>query len=496
MRGKIFLVFLVIIVSLILTFPSSALVNVHASYTMDTKTVAPYVIYNNVRNYDNLTYTVIDKNATMADSNITSIWAVASYSDNTYSMWTNSYGFTVVYDFSNNSLYQIGTPYDTIRYFGAITGIAGTSNYNYTGNPLVLLLTENGYIFYYYTGAWNILTASTGSIIKLPGNNWTSLTANTYASTTRFSFFGFQFGIPTYFFATSLNGTVWYWDTGTGNFGLFNSNEAPQGIINTAAYYDETSVSNDNLYGLSYSGYVYYLGSNGWQIYNTTPIPPNDTSIALSGLNNPYLYVTNLANNTTLYASSSTVTSGTTSSFVKTTGKIDSSGTNEALTIYDGTDVSYPNFYVYETNGTILDYASGSSDPTSFTWGLYFTNLLPVYRYSPFLGLNDTTKTFSFSALLYYKNSKGISNVENLSIYFNNSILTKEFSLSKGIVDNYRIPTSISYTTPIAINVSLMPNTAYNANLYFSVVYYQSGTYIIYDFNVTIINHFSWFPLG
>ena len=491
-RVILLLVFIVIIALVDTSFAS---VSIQDQYNFSTEKKPPLVVYNNTYNLFDIANTTTNKYNTEATSNITSIWISAAYSDDNCTMVTNSYGCTILYSYTANQYYSIGSPYNTEKYYGPITGIAGTRNYDGTGNPLILLLTEYGYIFYYYQGSWNIFENSSGNILKLPGSNWTSLTANTYASTTQLYILGLLGLVtPTYFYATNLNGTVWYWDTYNSQYGIFSSSKAPQGIISTAAYCDETSVSDDNLYGLSYSGYIYYLSPDGWQIYNTTKIPNNEVSISISGLTNPYLYVLNLNNKTSLYVSNNTVVSSVTSGFTKVSGIVDNNGTNEALTVYCGYSTSYPVFWAFQTNGTVLYNISNSNDPLLINWEVN-NNVLPTYIYPVFLGLKDLNSNIGFNITLIYNYSNGISNINNLSIYYNNTKLQKEFSIINGEIKEYDNPVSITYSTPVLINITLKPNSAYNTYIKFYVVYYNNGVYILYIFNMNIINHFPYWKI-
>ncbi len=496
MRYKIAALIIFIIIIMMIT-PSFASVNIQSQYNTSTESVSPYIIYNNTHNYPPFAETTTNKYHTLATSDITSIWADASYSMDVYSMGTNTYGDTIVFDFETGQYYFIGSPYDTCAYRGPITGIAGTSNFDNSGNPLIVLLTQYGYIFgYHYSQTsgkyiWNLFVNSyTNDPIKLAGDNWTSLTANTYATVE---------SDDSYFYATNLNGTVYDWNANTGNYGLFNSALAPKGIISTAAYYDECSISDNNLFGLSYSGTIYYLSSQGWEIFNSTPLPTGEISIAISGLYYPYLYALNIHNNSSLYVSTREISDVTSSTFKETTGIIDNQETNEALTIYCGEYTTYPVFYAMETNGTTMIYKSGVYDTTDFNWGLLGNDRFPCYYYPEFLALNSVNNTNTFHAILSYNSSINLKNIQNLNyfiMYYNNSDLYEEFSYINGTEKDYGTPVLINSSTPIAINITLRPNSAYNANLQFLVVYYYHGVYIGYLLNIDIINHFSYWKLN
>ncbi len=470
-------------------------VDILSKYNIATSKVSPYVEYNNTYNND-FANTSTNKYNTTATSTITSVWVDAAYSDDNCTMVTNSYGCTILYSYATEEYHQIGSPYNTEKYYGPITGIAGTKSYDGSGDPLIILLTEDGYIFHYYKGVWSLFESSNGSIIKLPGSNWTSLTANTYASTTQVYLFSSLFlGTATYFYATNLNGTVWYCDSYSGDYGLFSSSKSPQGIISTAAYCDETATSDNHLYGLSYSGYIYYLTSTGWEIYNTTPTLSGSVSISISGLGNPYMYELNMHNKTSLYVSENTITSASTSGFTETGGMVDNRETNEALTVYHGDSTSYPIFWAFQTNGTVLYNQSSSNDPTSIGWKFH-GDALPIYRYPKFLALNDLNSTFGFNITLLYNTSIGESNINNMSIYYNNTHLYKELSLVNGILTSYEVPVAINYSIPVAINITLKPNSAYNSYMEFYVEYYYKGVYIFYFFNINIVNHFSYWKIS
>ena len=495
MRYKIVALLIFIILIMMIT-PSFASVNIQSQYNVSTKSVSPYIVYNNTHNYPPFAETTTNKYHTLATSDITSVWVDAAYSDDNCTMATNSYGYTILYSYTTGKYNYIGSPYNSItKYYGPVTGIAGTKSYDGTGGPIIVLLTQYGYIFYYYQGSWALFTNSGNDIIKLPGSDWASLTANTYASTTQNYFFIFS-GTATYFYATNVNGTIYYWDTYTGDYGLFNSYKSPYDIISTAAYCDETSTSDNNLYGLSYSGYVYYLTTSGWDIYNTTPLPSGSVSIAISGLDNPYMYALNIHNNTSLYVSENTITSSSSSAFSKTTGIIDNKQTNEALTVYCGDTVSYPIFFTYQTNGTILYNLSDSADTTAFNWNVLGTIPFGTYNYPAFLALNEVNTITRFNVTLLYDGSTGLENINNISIYYNNSKLYKEFSFIHGILNKYNIPINITYSIPVTVNLTLRPNSSYNAYMQFSVLYFYKGVYISYILNINIINHFSYWNIG
>ena len=487
---------------------SPTAVDISSQYNISIHNVSPFIVYNNTSYNNGLQNTTLHGDKTEAISNITSVWVDAAYSDDNCTMVTTSYGNTTLYSYSAGKYHNIGSPYNTEKYkqdygkYGPITGIAGTKSYDGTGNPLIILLTEDGYIFNYYGGSWSLFENTTGATKLIPGSNWTSLTANTYASLHQIYVYNLITGTnvlisgtATYFYATNLNGTVWAWNSCTSDYGQFSSYHSPkgQGIISTAAFCDETATSDNNLYGLSYSGYIYYLTSSGWELYNTTPIPSGDVSISISGVNNPYLYVLNMHNKTSLYVSNKTITSASTSGFTETGGIVDNQETNEALTVYCGGSTSYPVFWAFQTNGTVLYDKSSSNDPTSFNWQLKSRNVLPTHIYHTFLALNDINSTIGFNTTLLYDSSQGKSNINYLSIYYNNTHLYEEFSLVNGDSD---ISVAINHKIPVAINLTLKPNSAYNASMNFSVVYYNNGVYISYILNINIINHFSYWNIN
>ena len=479
--------------------PSLTAVDILSQYNVSVNNVSPPVLYNNTYN-NNHNYGLVrtstneyntNATSTIATSTITSVWVDAAYSDANCTMATNSYGYTILYSHTTDKYHYIGSPYDSITtYYGPVTGIAGTKNYDDSGYPIIVLLTQCGYIFNYYQGSWSLFKNASNYIIKLPGSNWASLTANTYDSPN------------TNFYATNLNGTVWYEDTSALEYGEFNSHTSAHNIISTAAYCDETSTSDDNLFGLSYSGYVYYLTSSGWEIFNTTPLPSGSISIALSGLNNPYLYVLNIHNNTSLYVSESEVTSVYTSAFSDTSGIIDHKQTNEALAVYCSESgkhhdtIYHTTFYAYQTNGTVLNYSSTATDITDFNWEVNRTNEFPAHEYLPFIGLKDVDSNIEFNVIFLYDSSTGLNNINCIFIYYNNSQLYKEFSVVNGIKNTYETPVTITTSTPVTVNLTFIPNSAYNSYMEFFVGYYYKGVYIFYLFNINIINHFSYWEIS
>jgi hypothetical protein len=481
---------IVIVITFSFVFPSFGSIGLQDQYNIAKgENIPPDIVYNDTYN-NTFSNTVVNKYGTMANSTLTSVWTDTAYSDYTCTLVSNTLGEIMVYNYENDTGYNISSPYKNIKtYYGTITGIAATSDYDCTGNPLIVEETDRGYFFNYYENAWSIFKNSTGSIIKLPGDNWTSLTTNTYASSVRFD---------TCFVATNINGTVWAWNSDNGEYGLINSNLSPQGIISTVMFCNATY-----LYGLSESGNIYRLSTSstsGWEKININPLPAGSISIGISG--NPfssasciYMYVLNLHNGTSLYISNNSICGNTSITFSPTSGIIDTKNTNEALTIYCGFGTFYPEFYVYQTNGTSLDFISETTDPESFNWEVYETNIFKPVQFSPFLGMKDMDKSISFNISLLYSNSTGINNLNYLSVNFNNINLYSEFFYN-GSVNNSALGVPINYSYPVSINITLLPNSAYNSYLEFNVVYYTGGVYIFYTLNITIINHFKYWNLN
>ncbi len=166
------------------------------------------------------------------------------------------------------------------------------------------------------------------------------------------------------------------------------------------------------------------------------------------------------------------------------------------MTKYCGEYTLYPQFYVYQTNGTSLNFDSSNINTNSFTWAIYQNNIFKPVKYVTFLALIDLNKTYPFNASIVFQSSKNISNLYYFLINFKNNNLYKEFLYKNNTITDYGSVATINNSTPIYINVTLLPNSAYNSYLEFNIVYYTGGVYVSYILNITIINHFQYWKLN
>ncbi|MEM0140309.1 MAG: hypothetical protein QXZ44_06870 [Ferroplasma sp.] len=483
MAKKYLIIFTFFLTLIFISTSSFASVIINNNYPVNTSPVQSPVEFNNSTNLQNLFSTEDFNNNTSAISNITSVWPDTSYSDSDYSVVANTFGSALVYNHTSSLYYPIGSPYNDFNYSGPITGIAGASDYDSTGNPIFIELSYQGHIFYYYDNTWGVFN------VILPGNGWVSLTANAYGESIC--------GYSTYFIATNINGTAYAWDSDTGYYYIWNEIPSQYPIISTVAGALETSNSCDCLYGLSYSGNVMLLTSSGWQPYGNVSTH-DDVSISISfcGYYCQYLYVLSEDNNTSLSVSNNAVSGSTSNTFTQSSGNIDHSGTNEALSIWYNSSSCTNSFYAYQTNGTALVYnsTSSSADITSFDWSVMGTHILTqTYTYSKILYLDDDTAN-TYYALLDYSHSINISNINSISVYFNNSEPVKEFSYYNSIINSTLNGVKISESVPVLVNMSILPNNAHNTTIYFKLVYYNANKsiYLFYDYKINIINKFSW----
>jgi len=486
---KITVIFSVVFLFLIAEVPlanSNAVLSY--SYTTKISSISPKIVYNNSTNFPPFWWTNLNSYKDQAYMNITSIWSSGiTCDDNGNVFWTDTYGNVYVFWVNLNYAFSnLSSPYFSgFSYAGPITSIAAI-NYTNVGINMayVVVLTYYGYVFAYdlinhywfnATSTWNL------PLTKYPAP-WTSVTANLEGA-----FYGYDEG----FIFTDLYGNEYKYNpyAGSGswiytNYGSTNS----VNIISTCAYYPGYD-SPDYTYGISYNGNVYVADSSGWILYNSTGI---NGLIGITADYYGYLYLLQINNNTPLYISNTQAgsTSGTFSAYGY---NVFSQGTAAGL----GYDQYYGIFWAIQTNGTI----AGSSDPT-YGWG-YTNNLLFKYDYLRMLSLNSTYSS-NFMAYAYYVTPKNNSylNMLNFTLYFTGSDnkMNLEYYYQPGSGKNPANPALLTSSQGLMINVSLMPNTAYNSYFNFYVIIYPqnnpNSVIFVYILNIRIINHFSYIPLG
>ncbi len=415
-----------------------------------------------------------------AYSNITSIWSSGIYCDDYGNVfWTDTYGSVFVNWSSNNQIEYLGTPYSYFAYAGPITSIAAV-NFTYGRSyQYVVLLTYKGYVFGYNvtnntwfnaTSTWNL------PLTQYPAP-WTSVTSNTE---------GMYNNYYEYFFFTDLYGNVYRYNVvspGYDSGWLLNTytTSSNLNIISTAISYD------GYLYSICYGGNVYVYTTSGWNTYYSSTQLNGLKSIVITY--GGYIYLLRLNNGTKLYVSSNTAGSST-GTFSSYGNVVFSQGTNEALTI----DRYYGIFWAIQTNGTI---AKSTNNANSWT---YLNNHLSKYSYPTILAINSTY-TMNFNAYAHYVNSINYTSMYNFALYFNgsNGILNLEYRYQLGSMNNPQIPALLTKTSGILINVTMMPNMAYNSTFYFYVIFYPqnnpNSVILEYVLDIHIINHFSYITI-
>ncbi len=485
---KIGLIFLILFI-LIFQIPlgnSNAVIK----YSYNTSTIAnsSNIVYDNSTNFPPLWWTNLNSYKDKAYMNITSIWSSGiTCDDNGNVFWTDTYGNVfVAWVNLNYAISNLSSPYFSgFSYAGPITSIAAV-NFTYIdiSYSYVVVLTYNGYVFGFNvaTKTWFNATSTWNLPLTQYPAPWTSVTSNTRGNVGR----NYE-----YFYFTDLYGNVYRYNVvnPSASGWLLNgyTTSSNLNIISTAASYK------GYLYGISFNGNVYGAGTSSWITY-TTGI--NDLkSIAISyTANGGDLFLLQLNSGTTLYVSQNAAGSrqgpGTFSSYGTI---VFSSGTNEALTI----DRSHGRFWAIQTNGTI----AGSSNPTN-GWG-YTNNQLSQYDYLRMLLLNSTYSS-NFMAYAYYVTPKNNSylNMWNFTLYFTGSDnkLNLEYYYQLASWKNPANPALLTSSQGLIINVTLMPNTAYNSYFNFYVIIYPqnnpNSVIFVYILNIRIINHFSYIPLG
>ncbi|MVT36202.1 MAG: hypothetical protein GPW18_05470 [Euryarchaeota archaeon] len=365
---------------------------------------------------------------------------------------------------------SLGTPYSNFAYAGPITSIAAV---NYSLASYVIVLTYYGYVFGYNlnnktwfnaTHQWNL------PLTNYPAP-WTSVTSNTK-------------GYPNYdegFYFTDLSGNVYLYDTSnTANSKWLINNNPNINIVSTAVSYDK------NLYAITYNGNVYYLTSSGWVLYDSTGI---SHVVGITIDNSKYLYLLPLDNGTKLYKSSTTAGT-TTGTFTPYGNIVFSKGTNEAVTY----DRNYGKFWAIQTNGTIAN----DGGTGALNW-YYTNNYLNIYRYPAILAINSAC-SMNFDTYALYLRSKNITSMLNFTLYFtgSDSKLNLEFYYD-GPTGHYGNPQTLALLTSsrgVLINVTMMPNMAYNSTFYFYSVFYpannQNSVILEYILTINVVNHFSY----
>ena len=462
--------------------------------------VMPSYSFSNILN-PILWHTKLNFYKDIAYTNITSIWSSGIYcDDNGNVFWTDTYGNVFVKWTSNGEIGEIvslGTPYSYFAYAGPITSIAAI---NYTTNPgnsisEVILLTYKGYVFGYNLNTNKWFNASYQW--NLPLQNypfpWTSVTSNVE---------GYNNGYDEGFFFTDLNGNVYFYDTTTPSNSVWIINNNPNyNIISTVAYYNSTYIKGNNprfqnIYGISYNGYLYSLIGSGnggkikyqWQFYKTGINNLTGITIDYAG----YLYLMRMNNGTDLYVSSNMVGS-TPGSFYPIGNPIFFNGTNEAITY----DQNNSKFWAIQTNGTIAN----DNGTGGISW-YYIHNLPYLYKYPTILAINSSY-SLNFDAYALYLSSKNITSMYNFSLYFTGSdgLLNLEFTYNRqnNLLTNQANPSLLANTNGILINVTMIPNKAYNTTFYFYVVFYpqnnQNSIILEYILDINVINHFPYIPI-
>jgi len=106
----------------------------------------------------------------------------------------------------------------------------------------------------------------------------------------------------------------------------------------------------------------------------------------------------------------------------------------------------------------------------------------------------------NFDTYALYLRSKNITSMLNFTLYFtgSDSKLNLEFYYD-GSTGHYGNPQTLALLTSssgVLINVTLMPNMAYNSTFYFYAVFYpannQNSVILEYILTINVVNHFSY----
>ncbi|MEM4058279.1 MAG: hypothetical protein QXZ12_06085 [Thermoplasmata archaeon] len=444
-------------------------------------------------------HTNLNKYKDQAYSNITSIWSSDIYCDDNGNVyWTDTYGnLSVAFVNLNYNVYSLGTPYSHFAYAGPITSIAAvnyTINHNYFSFKTIISevveLSYYGYVFgcYINNDTWFNATQQWKLPLTSYPSPWTSVTSNVE---------GYSNHYDEGFFFTDLSGNLYFYDTTTSKSRWLITSNPSDNIISTVAYYNSTLHRNNkfsNIYGISYNGFVFVLTSsnngNGytWSIYNKTGI--NDL-VGITMDNSGYLYLLQLKNGTSLNISS-TAAGSATGTFSSYGSIVFSQGTSEAITYDQSNNI----FWAIQTNGTI---AGGDPIYPIYDWG-YSNNFLYTYNYPTILAINSTY-SMKFYAYALYLSSKNITSMYNFSLFFtgSDSKLDLEYSYQNGNSINNAQTALLESSNGILINVTMMPNMAYNSTFYFYSVFYPqnnpNSVILEYVLNIRIINHFSYITI-
>ncbi|MEM0164117.1 MAG: hypothetical protein QXV94_06350, partial [Thermoplasmata archaeon] len=111
------------------------------------------------------------------------------------------------------------------------------------------------------------------------------------------------------------------------------------------------------------------------------------------------------------------------------------------------------------------------------------------------------TYSMKFYAYALYLSSKNITSMYNFSLFFtgSDSKLDLEYSYQNGNSINNAQTALLESSNGILINVTMMPNMAYNSTFYFYSVFYPqnnpNSVILEYVLNIRIINHFSYITI-
>lgn len=447
-------------------------------YSQHTAQQAPSIVYNNSSN-SYLWNTDLNIYRDKAQTSITGVWSSGIFTDDKGNIfWTDSYGNVLIkWENVKRDFYYLASPYNYFHYAGSITGIAAVNftEQNSTNISLIVLLTYYGYVFAYditYSYWFNATFYWNLQLNNYPAP-WTSVTSNVN---------GYNNSYDEGFFFTDLEGNTYFYDvTNPGYSEWYANSTTEKNIIATAAFY------NRSLYGISYNGTVYVdLSNHTWGVYDNTGI--NDL-IGITFDKNGYLYLLQLKNGTKLYKSS-TSSGSIKGTFFPHGNEVSSEGTNAAITYVQQNNT----FWIIQTNGTIAE------SHNTKNWK-YVANMLFIEKYPTVLALNSTY-SLDFYTYAVLNNYKNLTSILNFTLYFtgsNGKLETEyyyEFGTSKSLSDN----AILDNASGVLINITLRPNMAYNSELNFYVYFYPqnepNGSIIIYDLNITLINHFNYIPIG
>lgn len=472
-------------VALLLAVPFTAAVASGSTVTayaspLESSPTAPEVVYNNATNFPPLWNATLNSSKDSATLNLTSIWSSGIYVDDYGNLlWTDTYGSVLVYYIATRGTFYLGTPYSSLVYAGPITSIAAIND---SFVQEVVVLSEWGYVFAHPigTGSWFNATSTWSLPLVSKAQTWTAVTSNVEGDN-NFYDEGFWF--------IALNGDAYFYDTTSPRSSTWIVSSAPgidsiAAVANYPADYAKADYAK-NVYSVSYGGTVYVLLRTGWRSYDASGI--SGTIGITIDQTNGHIFLLDIANHTRLYKSSTTAGSAS-GTFSPVGANVFSQNTATGLTFDDYDSI----FWAIQTNGTVAEATSPS------TW-YYSDNLLLEYYYPAVLAVRSLSSV-GFYASAQYVGSGGLTHLQvfNLSLSEGASDYL-QFSYYLGVSRSPQTLAPLAPGSSLDLNVTLVPNSSYNASLSFLLVLSTSNTdngiIMQYLLDVHVTDHFPFLPL-